>query len=121
VHQLRPRRLPGLIQHFDLKQRAEKELVKLVMAEVEEKWQKWKVEQINCRAADQEAKIANAVRNCNGSYFMSAAMSLGLHAVFEGPFDNIHANQSIGQKSTVLGNAPTLGPSMPTPTRTNPP
>ena len=94
-----------------LRHKIEKDIAKLATIEVEEKWREWKAEQIDRRAAAQEAEIANAVRNRNAAYFMSAAMSIGLSAVFEGPFDGPRPIPTTGKKRTASGATPTPGPS----------
>ncbi|KAI0285881.1 hypothetical protein BGY98DRAFT_1092709 [Russula aff. rugulosa BPL654] len=95
-----------------LRHKAEKEIAKLATIEVEEKWREWKADQIDRRAAAQEAEIAAAVRNRNAPYFMSAAMSIGLSAVFEGPFDGPRPVPTTGKKRTASGAAPNPGTSM---------
>jgi hypothetical protein len=105
--------------YYNICQKTEKSLARLATSDLEEKWREWKADQIDHQAATHEAEIATAVRNCNSAYFMSAAMSLGLNIVFEGPFDT--PCPMTGQKRTVSGLTPTPAPSTPMPTRTNPP
>ena len=113
--------------------KVEKEIARLATVDVEEKWREWKADQIDRRAAAQEAEMATAVRNRNACYFMTAAHSIGLNAVFEGPFDGPRPVSTTGQKRTASGTVPAPGPSKapsetpdpgpstPTATRTNPP
>lgn len=99
--------------YLHLRDEIGKDMTKLATKEVEEKWREWKADQIDRRAADQEAEIATAVRNRNCSYFMSAALSLGLNAVFEGPFDGPRPVPTTGKKRTASGATPAPGPATP--------
>ena len=71
--------------YFKLKLKTKKELARVTTAEVEEKWQAWKADQIDCQAAAQETEIATVVRSRNAPYFMSAANSLGLSLAINEP------------------------------------
>jgi hypothetical protein len=105
----------GYIRH-----KTEKEMAKLATIEAKEKWREWKADQIDRRAAAQEAEIAEAVRTRNSAYFMSSAFSIGLNAVFEGPFDGPRPVPTTGKKRTASGTTPIPCPSTPVATRKKP-
>ena len=89
-----------------------KKTTKAAAAEVEEKWQQWKADQIDRRAAAQELEISTAVRNRNVTYFLSAAAKLGLR-----PSPQIippsHSTPTTGRKRSVSGSTPGAGQGTP--------
>jgi hypothetical protein len=71
-----------------LKMKMDQKLTKLATADLEEKWWEWKADQIDHRAAAELAIIDFAVRDRNSAYFITAANSLGLACMAQGPREN---------------------------------
>ena len=86
-----------------------KKATKAAAVEVEEKWRIWKADEIDRRAADQEAEIAAAVRSRNMKYFFDAAASLGLKKNPQLTTETSCSTSTTGRKRMILGSTPRSG------------
>lgn len=101
----------------------ERKAARAAHIEVEETWRQWKADQIDRRAAAQEAEIAREVRNRNVDYFLKAAEEMGIQNTPKGKYVAPQHTPATGGKRTVSGSIPKAGPSTPStprPTRVNP-
>jgi hypothetical protein len=101
----------------------ERKAARAAHIEVEETWRQWKADQIDRRAAAQEAEIAREVRNRNVDYLLRAAEELGIQNALNGKHVAPQHTPTTGGKRTVSGSIPKAGPSTPStpkPTRINP-
>ncbi|KAI0282934.1 hypothetical protein BC826DRAFT_251587 [Russula brevipes] len=81
--------------------------------EVEEVWRSWKAEQIDCRAAAQEAEIARKARDKNLVFFYRTAQEIGLQQTFEGQGEPPQLTPVTGNKRTASGSVPKQRPGPP--------
>jgi hypothetical protein len=107
-----------------LKRSFEQKAAKSAAMEVEEKWRSLKADEIEKRAAAQEASISEAARNRNARYFFTAAKELGLSfapqnppapAPTPAPAPDLFSTPTTGKKRTVSGSVPARGPDTPIP------
>ncbi|KAI0277016.1 hypothetical protein BGY98DRAFT_1187474 [Russula aff. rugulosa BPL654] len=103
--------------YITLKKNFNEKAAKNAAGEVEEKWRRWKAEEIEKRAASQENEISAAVRNRNARYLFTAAEELGLTFASQNPPTDPFSTPTTGKKRTVSGSTPARGPSTPTPLR----
>lgn len=103
--------------YLTLKKNFNEKAAKNAAGEVEEKWRRWKAEEIEKRAASQENEISAAVRNRNARYLFTAAEELGLTFASQNPPTDPFSTPTTGKKRTVSGSTPARGPSTPTPLR----
>ncbi|KAH9954202.1 hypothetical protein BC827DRAFT_1272839 [Russula dissimulans] len=94
---------------------------KAAATDIEEAWRQWKADQIDRRAAAQEAEIAEAVKGRNYAYFFAAAESIGLKRTQNNQGDvPPPILPATGGKRTVSGSAPIGATPHTTPRRSNP-
>ncbi|KAI0247833.1 hypothetical protein BJV78DRAFT_1285261 [Lactifluus subvellereus] len=109
------------VWYSELKRSFNEKAAKAAAAEVEETWRQWKADQIDRRAAAQEAEISAAARSRNTNYFLTAAAEIGLHHTAPHPPEGLCTMPTIGRKRTVSGSTPGAGPSTPSSSRTRTP
>ncbi|KAI0245244.1 hypothetical protein BJV78DRAFT_1356861 [Lactifluus subvellereus] len=90
------------VWYSELKRLFNEKAAKAAAAEVEETWRQWKADQIDRRAAAQEAEISAAACSRNTNYFLTAAAEIGLHHTAPRPPEGLCTTPTIDNKESTL-------------------